>query len=278
MIGESILELNETNATDESSIKSYEYDEYQLITVTQLNSAGQITITIENQDQFLHVHKSYLLIEGNLLKAGDKRYADADHVTLTNNGLLNLFSSLKLTLAGQEVEHVNYPGQPTSLLDLASYSSDDMWTAQGWYPDTKTDAVTNNVGYNIRQKYLIQKPNPNGSFQCAIPMRHIFGFKHDYSNVTYGMRDTLQLISKDDNDALFRTAAAGAGKVELSTLAWSVPIVQPNDVSKVNLYKSIASNTDYYILVCASNNDIPVSFRKRQCETFSVPPTRSTVW
>ena len=38
MIGESILELQETNATGES-IKSYGYDEYQLITGTQLNSA-----------------------------------------------------------------------------------------------------------------------------------------------------------------------------------------------------------------------------------------------
>ena len=41
MIGESILELHEANATDES-IKSYEYDEYQPITGTQLNSAGQL--------------------------------------------------------------------------------------------------------------------------------------------------------------------------------------------------------------------------------------------
>ena len=40
MIGESILELHETNATDES-IKSYEYDEYQPITSTQLNSLLQ---------------------------------------------------------------------------------------------------------------------------------------------------------------------------------------------------------------------------------------------
>ena len=39
----------------------------------------------------------------------------------------------------------------------------------------------------------------------------------------------LQLIGKDDNDALFRTAAAGAGKIVLYKLAWSVPIVQPND-------------------------------------------------
>ena len=68
------------------------------------------------------------------------------------------------------------------------------------------------------------------------------------------------------NDALFRTVAAGAGKVVLSKLAWVVPIVQPNDVLKVNLYKSIAVN-----------NTIPVGFRRRQCETFTfhihIPPS-----
>ena len=98
-------------------------------------------------------------------------------------------------------------------------------------------------------------------------MRHIFGFMDDYSKMTYGMRDTLQLIRKDDDDALFRTAAAGVGKVKLSKIAWSVPIVQPNDVRKVNLYNSIDSN-----------DVIPLSFRIRQCETFSVPAgTKSTV-
>ena len=108
MIEESILELHETNATDKS-IKSYEYNEYQPIIGTQLNSDGEITITIENQDQFLHLYNSYLLIENEVLKADDASYADADLISLTNNGLLYLFSSLKLTLAGQEVEHVNYP-------------------------------------------------------------------------------------------------------------------------------------------------------------------------
>ena len=44
------------------------------------------------------------------------------------------------------------------------------------------------------------------------------------------------MIRKDEKDALFRTAAAGAGKVVLSKLAWSVPILQPNDA--VNLHKS----------------------------------------
>ena len=81
-----------------------------------------------------------------------------------------------------------------------------------------------------------------------------------YRKVTYGMRDTLQLIRKGDNDDLFRTNAAGAGKVVLSKLAWVVPFVQPNDVLKVNLYKSIAAN-----------NTIPVWFRRLQCETFTLP-------
>ena len=65
-------------------------------------------------------------------------------------------------------------------------------------------------------------------FQC--------GFLDDYSKVTNGMRDTLQFIRKDDNDALFYTAAAGAVNVLLSKLTYSVPIVQPNE------YKSIAAN------------------------------------
>ena len=123
MIGDSILQLHEGNAVDES-IKSYEYDEYQPITGTQLYSAGQITITIEKQDQSLHLHNSYLLVESDVLKADSTRYADADRIALTNNGLMHLFSSLKLTLAGQMVGHVNYPCQTTSLIGLATYTSD----------------------------------------------------------------------------------------------------------------------------------------------------------
>ena len=135
-----------------------------------------------------------------------------------------------------------------------------MWT-------TNTNAALNNNGFAVRQQFLIRSPHPRGSFQCAIPMKHTFGFMDNYTKVTYGMRDTLQLIRKGDDDSLFRTATADVGKLVLSKLAWSVPNVQPNDVRKVNLYKSIASN-----------NLIPVSFRMCLCETFTVPQATSTVW
>ena len=140
-----------------------------------------------------------------------------------------LFSSLKLTLAGQMVEHVYYPSQATSLLGLTTYSpnySKGCGLTPGWTPDLNVNAAVANTGFAIRQCFLIQGPNPKGNFQCAIPMIHIFGFMDDYTKVTYGMRDTLQLIRKDGNDALFRTNAASAGKVVLSKLAWVVLIVQ----------------------------------------------------
>ena len=140
--------------------------------------------------------------------------------------------------------------------------------AQGWFPDTGLGAEpTANAGFKKRQGYLIQTSNPRGSFQCAIPMKPIFGFMDDYSKVTYGMRDTLLLIHRNDDDALFPTATAAAGKVKSTKLAWFVLIVQPNDVRKVNLYKSIASN-----------NVIPVLFRMRQCESYTVPQSTFTVW
>ena len=137
--------------------------------------------------------------------------------------------------------------------------------AQGWYADTSTAAALTNIGFGARQQFLIRSADPKSSFQCAIPMKHIFDFMDDYTKATYGMRDTLHLIRKGDDDSLFRIAAVGVGKVVLSKLAWSVPIGQPNDVRKVNLYKSIASN-----------NVIPVSFRMHQCETFTVPQATST--
>ena len=62
MIGESILDIHTGNSSDEC-IKSFEYNDYQPITGSQLNTAGQITITIENQDQFVYLHNSYLIIE-----------------------------------------------------------------------------------------------------------------------------------------------------------------------------------------------------------------------
>ena len=127
MIVESTLQLHEGNAVDES-IKSYEYNEYQPITGTQLSSDRQITTTIEYQDQFIGLHSSYLLIEGYVSKADNTRYADADLIALTNNGLVNLFSSLKLTMTDGGTCQLSRSGYTTSRFgDLLARLFKRMW-------------------------------------------------------------------------------------------------------------------------------------------------------
>ena len=96
---ESILHIQENPDVDES-IKGYEYVEYQPISGSQLNISGQITVTIEDTDDFFYPRHSRLLVEGNLVKAaaGDARYQDADLITLTNNTIMYLLTNIKYSL------------------------------------------------------------------------------------------------------------------------------------------------------------------------------------
>jgi len=260
----SILQIQDRPDVDES-IREYEYVEYQPSTGSQLNSQGQITITIENTDDFYHPRHSWLLIEGSLLKAADDTaYVDADLITLTNNAMVYLFTNIKYTLAGQEIESVNHPGFMSTMLAHAKHSADFTKGAgliQCWYPDTGiTAADDENVGFKIRRSYVVRKPRPRGTFSFAIPMEHVFGFCEDYNMVMYGMRHTLTLVRTDDDDAIYRAAGADAGRVKLSKISWMMPRVLPNDDAKFKLYKSIESK-----------NVLDVAFRMRQCNVVEIP-------
>ena len=66
---DSILNVEGKNFVEADSIKSYDYSEYLPTSGSNLNSAGTITIHIESQDEFYHPRRSYLLVEGELIKA-----------------------------------------------------------------------------------------------------------------------------------------------------------------------------------------------------------------
>ena len=202
--------------TDES-IEEYEHHEYEPITGTNLNNPGEIRINIETQDLFTHPSESYLIFEGRLTKADGTTYTNADEAALTTNALMHLFSNIKYQLSSQEIESLFHPGQGTTMLGLLKYP-DDFSKSQGlnqlWYKDTGvTASTTNNTGFKIRQSYLIQFPDPKGSFSFRVPLKHIFGFCEDYDKIVYGLKQTLTLVRKSDNDAIFRDAANGRGKV-----------------------------------------------------------------
>ena len=70
-------------------------------------------------------------------------------------------------------------------------------------------------------------------------MKHIFGFCEDYDKIVYGLKNSLILVRKTDEDAIFREAAAGAGKVSLDKIPWFVPHVIPADAEEFSIYKNI---------------------------------------
>ena len=275
-----ILQITEDIPVDDS-IYEYEYKEYNPIVGTDLNR-GSIVLTIESQDIYTHPAESFLVIEGQLAApvappvGGVAPYADADVVTLINNGIMYLFSDVRYHLASHEIEVLQNPGHATTMLGLLKYP-DDFTKSQGlnqlWLPDTNIDDnnVANkvdNLGYKKRNEYIIRTSDPKGTFSFKIPLKHFLGFCEDYKKILYGMQQRLTLTRTGNNDSIFRTAATDAGTVRLDKIRWFMPHVIPSDAYRLQLDK-----------VIEKKEKLPVGYRMLQCDTSQVPTNqKSFTW
>ena len=266
-----ILQITEDIPVDDS-IYEYEYKEYNPIVGTDFNR-GSIVLTIESQDIYTHPAESFLVIEGRLIKrdrdnAGRiQYYANADIITLINNGMMYLFSDIRLHLASHEIEVLQNPGQATTMLGMLKYP-DDFTKSQGlnqlWLPDTniQNNEVANNVdnkGYKKRHEYIIMTPAPKGFFSFKIPLKHFLGFCEDYKKILYGMQQKLTLTRTGDNNAIFRVNAVDVGQVDITGIRWFMPHVIPSDAYRLQLDKIIEKK-----------EKIPVGYRMLQCDSTQV--------
>ena len=275
-----ILQITEDIPVDDS-IYEYEYKEYNPIVGTDLNR-GSIVLTIESQDIYTHPAESFLVIEGQLAApvappvGGVVPYADADVVTLINNGIMYLFSDVRYHLASHEIEVLQNPGHATTMLGLLKYP-DDFTKSQGlnqlWLPDTNIDNnneanKVDNKGFKIRNEYIIQTSDPKGTFSFKIPLKHFLGFCEDYKKILYGMQQRLTLTRTNNDNAIFRTAATDAGTVRLDKIRWFMPHVIPSDAYRLQLDK-----------VIEKKEKLPVGYRMLQCDTSQVPTNqKSFTW
>ena len=268
-----ILQITEDIPVDDS-IYEYEYKEYNPIVGTDLNR-GSIVLTIESQDIYTHPSESFLVIEGQLVKnvrALDRSlvpYADADVITLINNSIMYLFSDIRFHLASHEIEVLQNPGHATTILGMLKYP-DDFTKSQGlnqaWLPDTNKEAnKDNDIGFKNRHHYIIELPDPKGSFSFKIPLKHFLGFCEDYKKILYGMQQKLTLTRTSDNNAIFRAAALAPGEVYLTRISWFMPHVIPSDAYRLQLDK-----------VIEKKEKIPVGYRMLQCDSSQVPTNQKT--
>jgi len=159
------------------------------------------------------------LVERRLTKDDDTAFADADVITLTNNGIIHLFSNIKYQLSEQEVESLFYPGQATTMLGLLKYTDDfskSIGLNQLWYKDnTSTASIVNNNGFKIRQSYIILMPNPKGLFSFGILQKNTSLDLPNTTTRSFTVLLRLTLVRKADSDAIFKVAAADDGKIDI---------------------------------------------------------------
>ena len=130
-----------------------------------------------------------------------------------------------------------------------------------------TAAKADNNEFAAKHAYLIQSPAVKGTFSFRIPLKNIFGVCEDYDKIVYGLQHSLTLVRKTDDDAIFRGATAGAGKVSLDKISWFMSHVISGDSEKFFIYNNIESKVK-----------LPVAYRTRQCDMLSVPESTSFTW
>ena len=169
------------------------------------------------------------------------------------------------------IEYLNYPGQATTTFGLRKYP-DDFSKAHGlnqlWYKVTApTAAKAYNNGFTARHAYIIQSPTVKSTFSVRIPLIYIFGFCENYDKIVYGLKHNLTLAKKVDDDAIFRAAAASAGKVSIDKISQFMPHVIPADAQTFSIYNTIESKVK-----------LPVAYKVRQCDMLSVPESTRFKW
>ena len=119
----------------------------------------------------------------------------------------------------------------------------------------------------MRKKYVINSPDPKGTFRFRVPLKHIFGFCEDYDKVVYGLKHSLTLTRNNDEDEFFRANGVDLGKITLNKISLFMPHVIPADKDEMELYKIIERK-----------EKIQVGYRMIQCDSNSVDPTTSFSW
>jgi len=228
----------------DNSIESFQFVDYTPQSQANLNASRGIPIQIEinASDNYINPAKTYLVIQGQLVRADNNNaYAAADEVTLINNAMMYLFSEIRYSVGGQIMERISNPGQITTMLGYLS-QPDDYNTSAGlkscWNKDTTNNANSEeyiasvaapaagytprknpeyNQGFAVR-KGLMMSANPRGSFSFIIPFDHMFGFG-DYNKVLYNIKHSL-ILTRDisDNQAIHRANAPVDGKINLTEI------------------------------------------------------------
>ena len=108
----------------------------------------------------------------------------------------------------------------------------------------------------------VQPVENAGLFSFRIPLSLIFNFCDQYRKVIFNCKHSISFTrSPTSHEALFKDRKMQTGDVQIKTMRWYMPVIQPNP----NYEKSL-------LTMIASNIEVPLAFMTKKIEVVTLVP------
>ncbi len=283
---------------EDGSVSGFEYVEYLPNNFTTDVSTTSWEIQHKNVDDWILPARSYIMVQGKLLKNDGSDFSLGHNAALVNNGF-SVFERASYHVDGNQVSHVDYVPQATLMRGLVDFSKDhvdSVGSMTNFIPDQNTgmaekgpgtvdaastshhEPVVPNADYN---EGFAKRSNNAIASQTTLwlPVKDLFGFCAT-DKVSRGARHVMKLERAKLNDMIHNTAA-DAGRFVLSKVSWWMPIVKPSLPIQADLESKLQAGAtipwDYKSVKCYRSNEADDAGRTWRVTNQSVKPMRILV-
>ena len=218
-------------------LQRYELVRYQLDDVIRIPGNNQhqqktgYKFTINDRSSYYDWYNAYFEVQFQLQKLADgARYVVADRAAVIN-GAHSLINHIMIKSAGKIVYDTNNLHKVTFVKNLLEYSDDfgrSVAKNSLWYLDTDATSANTNSG-NQARKLLMTDANVLKNVNVIIPLNRYSFFEELNERILVPMQLELNIELQNDDELIFKAAAADNGRVVVNRLLLWVPKLIPKD-------------------------------------------------
>ena len=187
--------------------------------------------TINDRSSYYDWYNAYFEVQFQLQKLADgARYVVADRVAVIN-GAHSLINHIMIKSAGKIVYDTNNLHKVTFVKNLLEYSDDfgrSVAKNSLWYLDTNATSANTNSGYQAR-KLLMTDADVLKNVNVIIPLNRYSFFEELNERILVPMQLELNIELQNDDELIFKAAAADDGRVVVNRFLLWVPKLLPKD-------------------------------------------------
>ena len=234
---------------------------YQLDNVILIPANGQnqqksgYKFTINDRSSFYDWYNAYFEVQFQLQVLADGTGVPNATRATVNNGAHSLINHLMIKSAGKIVYDTNNLHKVTFVKNLLEYSDDfsrSVAKDSFWYLDVANADMTaaGNTGFEARRN-LTKRVGEGGGQEAAkdinviTPLNRYSFFEELYNKMLVPMQLEFNIKLQNDNELIYKAAAAAAGRVVVNRFLLWVPRLTPKDSQYDEFIKSFLTNKSW---------------------------------